>query len=219
MAASRGRQPWTPDEEFLVRQLFDEGYGYAHVARRLGRTEKAVLVRVKRRRLGGMRGTRGVMSAAGAARLLGQPPDGQTVRRWIARGWLKARQLRRGSHHYYRISWEQLEACLANPQTWPAWEPAAITDLGTRLWAEELRASQPGWVPIGEAARRVGVTASALNYHCNRGAVEAVQWGNWYIREPDVERLAAQMREPVRHVAEKRRAAQAGARGGRHAGA
>lgn len=197
---------WTAEDEALVEQLFDQGYGYAHVAQRLGRSERAVLIRVKRRRLGGMRGSRGVMSAAEASRLLGLSKEGQTVRRWIARGWLKARVVRRGALHFYRITWEQLEACLTNPQTWPSWEPGAIPDLGTRLWAQELRAGQPGWVPIGEAARRVGVTPSALNHRCRRGSVEAVQWNNWFIREPDVERLAAQLRAPVRYVAEKQRA-------------
>jgi hypothetical protein len=199
------RQPWTAEEEDLVRDLFDRGFGYEHVARRLGRTEKAVLIRVKRRRLGGMRNTRGVMSATQASRLLGLDVEGQTVRRWVARSWLKARVLERGPHRYYRITWEQLAACLSSPQTWPSWEPGRITDLGTRLWAEEMRAGQPGWVPIGEAARRIGVTASAVNYHCRRGAVEAVQWGNWYVRETSVTALAERLRTPVRHVGEKAR--------------
>lgn len=188
---------WTADADHQLQELLERGLDYDAIARRLGRSRSAIILRCKRRL--GLRVTRvnGLLCATQVAGLLGIDPH--TVTAWIARGWLRARRLKEGARQCtWRISWDQLTDALSDPRTWVAWNADRVTDLGLRLWAQELRASAPGWVRIGEAARIIGISDKALNARCRRGEIEAMQWATWWIREPEVARLAAELRRPLK---------------------
>jgi hypothetical protein len=173
------RRPWTADDETKLERLLERGLSYAQIAKRLKRTQVAVVIYCKRR------GTRlltisGVLTANEAAAQLGLRCP-KKVADWIARGWLKATNAGNADKSLWRIQDMDLLAFLENSDYWMPWDPAALTDPAFREWALEQRQTGPEWITTGEAGRRLGYTNEAVCLWIAKGYLSARRYGNWYV--------------------------------------
>lgn len=76
-----------------------------------------------------------------------------TVRIWIAYGWLPASKSSDGARAHYRWQRADLFDFVRNPATWIAWQPTQITDPELRNVAELARSAVRGrWWTIKEIA-------------------------------------------------------------------
>lgn len=175
---------WTPREVDRLIDLIDQGYGYAHIARRLKRSELAVTLKAKR--LGyQLLSTRAALTASDIARLLSLR-CAKVVSIWIRRYGLKARNASRSVRPLWRVQWEKLCAWLEDPAHWMAYDPARCTDPPLREHLLEIRAGQPRWLRLGDVARRYCVSFQAVAQWITRGHLPATRYGNWWIRESDL---------------------------------
>lgn len=104
---------WTMEDLLRLNEFILRGWSDQRIAKALGRSVTAV--RLKRRRAGIISRTRTLLSARGAADLLGLH-CAKTVGHWIDRGWLKAhRGQRRGGNRQWVITTEALYDFTVNP--------------------------------------------------------------------------------------------------------
>lgn len=178
---------WTAIDVDRLIQLVDAGHGYDTLARRLRRTRTAVLIKCKRL---GVRVTTtpATLAARDVAALLGNACS-KSVTRWIALGWLPARNAGGpGCKALWRIQWDDLLAFMERRDYWPTWEQDRIRDAALREWAQELRAAAGGrWISIGEVAERYCVDCRAVNTWIRKGWLPAARYGNWWIWSADLE--------------------------------
>ena len=179
------RRAWTAADRELLGQLIDTGHSYDAIAEKLGRSRKAIILECKRRNRR-LLNTRALMTAREVAELLGKPCS-KTVSRWIALGWLKARNAGTPERPLWRIALDDLWTFLENPNTWMAWQPVTIADPDLRGWALELRQDQPRWLTVGEVAQRYHVVQQTVNQWIEKAELKAVKYGNHWIRECDLE--------------------------------
>lgn len=178
-ASHTPRQPWrywTARETDQLINLVEQGYGYAAIAKRLRRTETAVVQRAKRIGVQ-ITTTNATLSALDVAAHLGIPCS-KVVSGWIRRGWLKARGAGTPPRVLWRITWEDLTAFLENEAYWIAWRPDRIPDLALREWAQELRAKEERLLSQSDVARRYHVTVKAVGQWIDKGWLPAVRYGN-----------------------------------------
>lgn len=183
LAPKRPRPPfkrWSTKETDQLIRLVEDGFPYAHIARKLKRTEISVRLRCKR--IGVLvTTTKATMSARDVALQLGIPCS-KTVSSWIRRGWLIARDAGH-KRPLWRITWDALTAFLENPAYWLAWRPDRIPDLALREWAQELRADAPRYLRHTEIADRLGVGRDTIGNWLDKGWLPAVRYGNRHIPE------------------------------------
>lgn len=163
----------------------NRGFGYAAIARRLGRSETAVRLKAKRLRYRLLH-TRAALTAADVQRLLGLSCP-KSVARWIEAYGLRARNAGTPRHPIYRVQWEDLYAWLEDPAHWMAYDPARCTEPPLREHLAELRQGQPRWLSVGEVARRYCVGCSTVKQWVAKGFLPATRYGNWWIRESDLD--------------------------------
>ena len=174
---------WTNESLLDLEDLLAAGATDQAVARRLGRTVTAV--RVARKRYGVPCRRRLIMTQRGVARLMGIG-GGKTVSRWIQEGGLRSRpgaSLGNGRERY--VTREQLLAFLEDPAHWHIWSPERITDPGLRAWAADERTAV--YLRPGEVGRRLHVQHRTVNTWIRIGLLPAQKWGNWWVRESDLE--------------------------------
>lgn len=172
------RNNWTPSQADEVRELIHEGYSYAQIGKRIGRSATAVHVWTKRN-MGNVRDVR-PMSARDVNGRMGKCDAGTWCQSLIARGWLKARRGIGAKHNRtWVISEEALFEFLENPAFWHTWDAGAITVTDWREWALEMRTDR--FLTVGQVADRYFVTSSTVNSWIARGVLVAQRWGNHYI--------------------------------------
>lgn len=183
--APGGQREWTVADDSDLRELLWAGHDYDTIARRLGRSRNAIVIRCKRHLRLRLLRVPTLLTCREVATLLGLGCS-KTVTRWIELGWLPGRKTRIGTRHVWRIHDLDLYDMLMNEQTWMAWAPERITDPDLRQWTAELRAGAPRWLTTGEVARRLGFVVGAVHRWIVEGRLPAVRYGNWYIRESDL---------------------------------
>jgi hypothetical protein len=184
----RGKGPgqsWSAADIDQLHTLIDKGFGYDHIARKLGRTRTAVLLKAKRISYR-LTHTRAALSARDAAGVLGLSCS-KTVARWIGGYGLKARNAGTRDRPLWRIQWEDLLAWLEDRDHWMAYDPMRCVDLCLREHLVEIRETQPGrWLTPGEVGQRYCVTFEAVKQWVAKGFIPATRYGNWWIWDGDL---------------------------------
>lgn len=154
------------------------------IAKGLGKTVTAI--RLARKRYGIPSRRRLRYTGRGVAQLLGVGCS-KTVARWVELGWLTARRGERVGRQgrVLYISRSAIERFLDDPRGWPAWRPERIQDEGLRLWTLELRSQ--ALLTTGQVGERLGIGHSAVHSYISRGLLPAQRYGNWWVRESDLE--------------------------------
>lgn len=177
-------RPWTEDDVARFEVMIDEGRSYDWIARKLRRSRTGVIL--KARRLGHrVTTTDATLSARDAARILGLGCS-KTVVRWIVEHGLPARNAGTKQKPLWRITPDTLVAWLERPEHWMMYDPVLITDPFVRDQLARLRPATPYWLPIGEAARQLGVTHEAVNTWIANGLLPATRYGNWWVCASDL---------------------------------
>ena len=178
-----GRGNWTADRLLELEQLLARGLTDDAIAVRLGKTVNAVCLARKRHGIPCRRKL--IMTQRGVSRLMGVSCQ-KTVSAWIRRGWLHSRRGARIGHHFERyITREQLLTFLECPAHWHVWKPERITEPNLRDWALDMRTVR--YLRPGEIAQRFFVHHKTVNTWIGKGLLPAQRWGNWWVRESDLE--------------------------------
>lgn len=185
---NRRNRDWTHDEISHLVTLLDQGLDYDTIARRLGRTRIAILIKTKR--LGcNMTKRPTVLTARAVAQLLGKG-CAKSVTRWIADGLLTARASVCNGRRIWRVTWDDLMTFLHDPAHWCCWDAARITDTELRQELLALRADDGPWLTQGEVAARYHVGREAVQQWLDKGFLPFVHSGggkgNRMIRERDL---------------------------------
>lgn len=187
-------RPFTAAEAVRTIDLLEEGYALSTIARRLGRTTKSVAIWCQLR--GGVRQYR-PFTAQRVAQLLGVCQT--TVPGWIARGWLPARRVGRGSGSILYVIESAVLAFLEEPRYWPFWAAEGITQPRWREWAIELRQQLGPWLAVSEAAHRIGYTGTSVRAAIARGDLPAERLGGqWFVDRVAVEQFVPPALRPRR---------------------
>lgn len=184
---SAKRRDWTHDQVEHLVTLLDKGHDYDTIARRLGRTRTAIVVKTKRLRCK-MTKRPTVLDGRTIQHLLGLGCSKQ-VAHWIKIGALKGKARRcvgRTKRRIWAVLWDDLMAFLRDRRYWMAWEAERITD--TDLRTEMLAMRSCGrWLRIGEVARRFCVTVKAVYQWIRWGWLNARRYDNHYVWSEDLE--------------------------------
>jgi hypothetical protein len=184
VGGQRTRWKWSDADVSAISVHLENGRSDEWIAKQLGAT--ATAIRLVRKRRGLQSRTALLYSAQRVARLMGVS-CAKTVARWIEEGYLRGRRgQRRGPNRQWYVTEDALLAFIADPAHWHRWEPGRITDEDTRAWATEIRAGVRFLTP-GEVAERCFVGVGAVNDWIHKGLLPAVKWGNWWVRERDLE--------------------------------
>lgn len=216
----RSRQPdWTEEDDLNLETWFREGKSRAVIARRLGRTETAVRVRLKRVaiRVGFSLVQARPWTMRQLALLMGV--DNKTVTVWCDQGGLRftwgwrtpavgpeGPRAHRGRVRL--ISEQALTDWMEDPNTWHLWRVDRITDEGWREHAEGVR-FDADWLTVGEVADMVGVAIHTVNQWIHKGLFDPRgsgdgRWGprrtgnggNWLINLDDLHGFVAPVDRP-----------------------
>lgn len=174
---------WTPEELDQLHTMIDRGDSYARIARRLGRTYHAVLMRCKTDGIS-LKHHPDLRSATQVAALFGVTVN--MLCNWIARGWLPARRDGAGPRHAWRIGTMDILAFLDNDETWIAWVPSQIADPDLQQYARELRSGPPRWLAVKEIAAHFHVTDNAVWQWIRLGLLPAIEYQAYYVRAEHV---------------------------------
>jgi hypothetical protein len=176
---------WTDREIARLKTLLVHGYTHPQIASLLGRTRESVAP--KARELGyHNRCQVEAWTATQVARMLGYA-DERPVVRWIAIGWLPARNVRDGKSPLWIIQKPALYDFLCNDAYWFAWQPEKIVDSAMRRWTLEMRAGRPRWLTTREVAQRYCVELQTVLWWIKHGQLKATHHGFYYIRETDLD--------------------------------
>ena len=183
------RQPWTKADEYELDTLIQQGLSYAAIGNRMGRAPSAIYARCRQRGTPVTK-TSGMQWAAEVAADLGV--SGRRVGVWIARGYLKATNVRATGLPMWRVQLLDLMAFLDNSDYWMLWDPANISDHAYREWALEGRRSGPQWITTTEVARRLHMAHASIHQWIINGWLPAQRRGHiWYIDARNLEAIAA----------------------------
>lgn len=178
---------WTTQRQFELAGYLERGYDDTDIARRMGTTRNAIMLARKRHSISSR--TDLLWSARRVAVLLGIGCS-KAVTRWIERGYLAGRQGQvRGPHRQWYVRYEDIVAFLENPETHHLWQPDRITDRTVREWTADIWTGP--FLTVGEVAERCFVGHQAVNSWIQRGILPAVKYGNWWIRESDLDGFIA----------------------------
>lgn len=176
---------WRQRDVDELKRLIDEGYSYDGIAKSLGRSRNAVIIKAKHQRYSLMT-TRAVITTVDVRRMLGLS-CAKSVTRWITGYGLKARNGGTKTHPIWRIQWLDLMEWLEVPEHWMAYDPAKVTERALREHLTEIRQGQPRWLAVSEVARRYNVGTQTVSQWRIKGILPMVRYGNWWTRESDLE--------------------------------
>jgi excisionase family DNA binding protein len=173
---------WTPQEDARLAELLDAHSPYDEIAREIGRSRNAIIVRCNRHLGERLRYANGHTITKVAELVLGSHDNQKTVAWWCNNGWLAARASGLGQNIRV-VEHDDLLAFLSDERYWHLWEPERITDRDLRDWALEIRRGLR-FLTVGEVAERLCLTDRAVNRRIREGKLNAVRRGrgNWLIR-------------------------------------
>lgn len=174
-----GRFRWTDDRLERLYQCLEQGMGYDRIAAELGCSETAAWN--ARKRYGLPSRARLVMTAHDVARLMGKRCS-KSVNRWIRDGWLRSRRgYQSGGNLVHLVTWKDLEDFVADERYWVTWDPERVTH--PVLVAAARRPAWARYLTHAEVAERCCVVRGTVNNWIQKGWLQAVQYGNWWVRE------------------------------------
>lgn len=160
---------WTRQEHDLCISLLEQGMTAGEVARRLGRSENAIRIRVGLLGIG-IRGCKR-MSARAVTRLLGLPEA--AVLRLLYLGAIVGKRSTPKRYAKWVVTRQSLLTFLRDPQYWPYWQPSSIADPTIREWAEEMRRNKR-FLTAAQVAKRFFVRPHTVSRWIRHGRLPAV---------------------------------------------
>lgn len=186
---ARANRDWTHEEIDRLVALLDKGYGYDAIARKLGRSRTAIVVKTKRLRCKMTRRPT-VLTAREVARLLGKGCS-KSVVAWVKAGYLQARAVVCNGRRIWRICWDDLMTFLHNPVFWCCWDAARISDPDLRTELLALRATDGRYLTQREVAAQFHVGVETVGQWLDKGFLPYIHSGagkgNRMIRERDID--------------------------------
>lgn len=174
---------WTVERLSAVEEGIELGRTDETMARQLGCSKNAVQIARKRHGIASRSSV--LLSARSVQERMGIGCS-KTVTRWIKAGWLKGKRGQHvGPHRMWYVREEALLNFLENPEYWHVWSPERITDIELRQWAIEERGYR--YLSVGDVARRFFVGVGAVNDWISFGRFPAKKYGNWWVKECDLE--------------------------------
>jgi hypothetical protein len=174
---------WTPAEVAKLEELLSHGLSDAEIGQRLGRSDNAV--NIARKRHGIPSRHKQLLTSRRVADRLGLGCS-KKVAYWIKRGFLRGRRAAgAGRYRMWLVEEDALLAFMEDPRYWHMWTPERVKDSGEREWATEIRKER--YLSTGEVGRRLGVVSNAVLSWIQRGCLPAKRWGNWMVKESDLE--------------------------------
>lgn len=182
---------WTEkDEQYLRRN-----WGWLPlrtIARNLGRTELAVIVRRKRLGILPIKDWPEIRTEWQLAPMLSV--DRKTVWRWMRDGVIPTMRLWRSNKPVLVVDLSELRAWLSDPDNWCKIDIDNIQDLELRaVVARARRKFDDQWLTTGEAAERIYCSHRWVSELIRRGRLPAHKHGNWRIRLSDLDQMARSM--------------------------
>ena len=175
---------WKRTEIDTLLAMIDQGCGYATIAKRLGRTKEAVMIKAERLSYR-LLNERAALTCRAVQRRLGLTCS-KTVARWISTYGLKARNAGTKAKPLWRIQEEDLLAWLEDRHHWMAYDPANVPGATLREHLTEIRHRQPRWLTPGEVARRFHVDPGTVASWRDKGLLSMTRYGNWWVWEVDL---------------------------------
>ncbi len=179
------QRPWRAGDDRKVDLLLRQGRSVVAVAEAVGRTARAVVLRLRARgttvdevRAGHVWSVRQVAALFGVG-------EGVTYT-WKARGWLRSEANGSGEHlgralpargaPEQLVTRAALAEFLAVREAWPAYEPAQIGDAALRTIAEQERARAGGrWLSSREYAQLAGYHINHVSWLLTHGKVQGTK--------------------------------------------
>lgn len=197
---NRSRRPWTAAADAELRGLAG-WHTEREIARKLGRSTTAILIRMKR--LGLTREWKGAYTARGTGQIFGV--DAKTVVIWIERGYLcgARSQVRCGTTRKWRIEHEAIEDFIRDYAV--HYERRRITEPFWRRLADQAASSE--WVSAKIAAVILGCCDETIKRRIRRGLWPAVQVPcgggfQWMVRRADLASFGY-WKPPIRMIYER----------------
>jgi len=159
-------KPWTPAEKQKLLLLWDryrgKPGGVERLARKFGRTPRAVSFEANQLGLHRNADGKAYLSLTDISRLFGRALSGV---------WKQFADT--GSRNYRRhcIAVDDLWAWMEQPRTWHLWEPETLTDLA---WREHFTELRRGWLSTPDVCRVYGVNPTQVYRWRKRGLVKHV---------------------------------------------
>lgn len=188
LGLTRTKEPrWTERDRATLGTFLRIGWSDAAIGSFLGRSESAIHIKRIRWNMGSRRTFMLNMSAA--ARALGIP-CAKTIRFWIDRGYLPARDGQGAGGHARELWVDRLELVkfLADPEYWPLWNPDRVRDPALREFVKGRRdGKNDSYLTVGQIAERFHVVRDAPNTWIRAGLLPAKKRGNnWIVKESDL---------------------------------
>jgi len=180
---------WTEQEEaFLItkRHLFSP----KQMAEKLGRSENAVKLKLKRLGYKWIQGINGFLTMRAVSRLFGV--DAKTVAWWIDSGWLKGSRFPVGMGPYCarKITHEAICDFIEDERYWHLWEPARMKPGSLKEYGEEVRDGTGRFLTTAQLGRLSYYTQEWISTLIRRGVIKARKHGpNWKIPEEEADRF------------------------------
>lgn len=189
---------WTPAEDDQIVTLLQDGYSVMEIAARLRRGRSATMTHINTALGGATRWRQSEIAAVRTteevARLFGFP-NTATVRYWITRGWLQARQPRGRAGRAWRVRYitdAALQRFLRERAAWPSYRPERIRDPIWREIVMDIRAGAGGeWVRLQDYARQHHYAKSTAYAWVRTGRCQGVRmtrvYRTWYLWSADLD--------------------------------
>lgn len=183
------RWQWTDDNLEILFRLTERGATDAAIARRLRTSIDAVKAARYNYRLAPRAAI--TLDAATVSRIFGHV-NSQSVRLWIKYGFLRARRSgMRGRHQCWFVSYDDLEAFMADERYWHLWSPEQVTR--QTLVDDCGRPRHLRFYSVAQVADICGVSRTAPCKWCKKGWLQAVKYGTeYFIRSDWLEDFRAQ---------------------------
>lgn len=177
------RRFWTSARLWQVAEMAERGWSDERIGAALGVTANAVCM--ARKRNGLVSGKRAFLSARQVGAMMGV--ESKAVAVWIERGMLRGRHgTVWGPRPMWWVTYDDLLAFVEAEAHWHTWRPERISDDSLRAYALRLR-GDVRFLTVGEVAWRMCVQPGTVNRWIHEGRLPARKWGNWWVRESDLD--------------------------------
>lgn len=194
--AKRAPPRWTERETTLLitkRHLLSP----TQMAERLGRSEIAVNLKLKRLGYNWIQGIPGLFTMRATATIFGVEP--KTVGWWIDSGWLRGDRFptKLGPYYPRRVSYEAICAFIEDERYWHLWEVARMKTGNLKEYADEIRNGTGHFLTTGQLENLAFYTHRWIRELISRGTIKARKHGpNWKIPMEEAERFMRERGTP-----------------------
>lgn len=157
---------------------------------KLGRSENAVRLKLKRLGYNWIQDIPGFFTMRATGRIFGV--DAKTVGWWIDSRWLKGDRFptKLGSYYPRRISWEAISNFIENEQYWHLWEVARMEPGNLKEHAKEIRNGRGHFLTTGQMGELIFYTHRWICALISKQIIKARKHGpNWKIPQEEAERF------------------------------